>query len=73
MLLDEPMKHLRGEDEQRRAGQLMKIFSEKMGVQMLVVADVNFTIAADREFALSLNSKNQTSITVRGQDEEENI
>ena len=57
LALDEPFKHLRGEERQRRAGEMLKRISKDLGIQMLIVADVHFSMEADKRFHLTKTKK----------------
>lgn len=50
LILDEPLKHLRGEDNKRRASDMITRVSHELGIQMVVICDINFTVDADRVF-----------------------
>jgi len=39
VVLDEPFKHLRGADNNRRAIQMVKEISRKIGLQVIIVCD----------------------------------
>jgi hypothetical protein len=48
LILDEPFPHLRGEDNQKRTSEMVKRISNDLGIQMIIVGDVNFSISADK-------------------------
>jgi hypothetical protein len=54
-LLDEPMKHLRGQEQQERASSLLREISKELGIQMIIIADIHFSIDADREFHVAIH------------------
>ncbi len=54
LILDEPFKHLRGEEYQRKASQMVKEISDELGLQVIMVGDVLFSVAADRTFEVTL-------------------
>lgn len=49
-ILDEPFKHLRGAINQERTSEMIKMISQKLGVQIIMISDVNFSIEADKVF-----------------------
>ncbi len=49
-ILDEPFKHLRGSAQQKRASKMVKMLSRKLGIQIIMVGDVGFSVAADKVF-----------------------
>lgn len=49
-ILDEPFKHLRGEIYQIRTSELLKTISNKLGIQIIIISDVNFSIEANKVF-----------------------
>lgn len=54
LLLDEPFKFIRGKARQR-LGDMLKAISRKLGIQVIMVADVSDTgIIPDREFRVSM-------------------
>lgn len=55
-LLDEPFKHLRGEENQRRASAMMKRISDELEVQIIMVGDVLFSVDADRVFDVTMKN-----------------
>jgi ABC-type cobalamin/Fe3+-siderophores transport system ATPase subunit len=59
-LLDEPFKHLRGLDNQKRTSTMVKTLSKKLSFQIIMVADVNFIIEADKIFNFVLNGTTST-------------
>lgn len=55
-ILDEPFKHLRGADNQRRTSAMVRRLSTDLYFQILMVADVNFVIEADKVFNFVLEN-----------------
>ncbi len=49
-ILDEPFKHLRGVINQERTSEMVKMISQKLGIQIIIVCDVNFAVRADKVF-----------------------
>ncbi|MFW9899668.1 MAG: hypothetical protein ACFFDY_00090 [Candidatus Thorarchaeota archaeon] len=49
-ILDEPFKHLRGTTNQERTSEMIKMISKKLGIQMIIISDVNFSINSDKVF-----------------------
>jgi hypothetical protein len=66
LLLDEPFKHLRGEAEQKNTSKMLKEISDKMGVQMIIISDVLFSIDADRVFAI-VKQKGKSKVNVNNE------
>lgn len=57
LILDEPFKHLRG-DARKRLGELVRSISDKIGIQIIMVADVAGTsIIADKVFSVSMQKR----------------
>ena len=50
LVLDEPFKHLRGTENQRRCSEMVTAISKEVGLQLILTSDVTFSIAADRVF-----------------------
>jgi len=56
LILDEPFKHLRGESNQKKCGAMLKEISDELNIQMIIVGDVLFSIAADKIFEVTLKN-----------------
>jgi DNA repair exonuclease SbcCD ATPase subunit len=61
IILDEPFKHLKGVETNRRALHMMKEISEKMGIQIISISDEripreDIIEAADRVFEVSIHN-----------------
>lgn len=53
LALDEPFKHLRGEGNHQRASEMITRISRDLGIQMVIVADVGFSVKSDRTFTFT--------------------
>ena len=53
-ILDEPFKHLRGKENQRKASAMVRELATDLGLQIIMVADVSFNIEADKRFHFDL-------------------
>lgn len=57
LLLDEPFKHIR-EAPRRRLGDMLKALSRRLGIQVIMVADVSDTgIVPDKEFHVGMRNR----------------
>jgi len=61
-ILDEPFKHLKGAEENRRVLDMIKEISDKMGVQILMVSDERIPLEdiverADKVFQVSIRNR----------------
>lgn len=64
LLLDEPFKFIRGKARQR-LGDMLSRLSRKLGIQVIMVADVSDTgIIPDREFRVSLDRSRHSVVTM---------
>jgi len=61
LLLDEPFKHLKGEKENKRVLRLMKILSEKLGLQIICINDERAAREDIIEYADKLFEVKQTN------------
>lgn len=70
LILDEPFKHLRGEEFQKKAGELLSEISKKLNIQIIVISDVLFSIKADKTFSVVKKGKfseiHEVSDTIKG-------
>lgn len=62
MILDEPFKHLKGEEANRRAIEMVKLLSDRLGMQVIMVSDeraarADIETGADKVFLVSHNGE----------------
>ncbi len=62
ILLDEPFKHLKGIEENRRVIQMTKLLSEKLDLQIIMISDERVPLSeiekgADRVFQVSIKNR----------------
>ena len=64
LLLDEPVPHIRGTARQR-LGDMLSRLSHRMGIQVIMVADVaNTSIITDRQFLVTMGRDRKSRVTV---------
>jgi len=70
LILDEPFKHLKGIESNKKVIQMVKTLSEQLELQIIMISDERIPIeeiekGADRIFEISINKKGVSKVEVR--------